>query len=41
MVFELLPNCFVPNDFASGFDYYFLRYVGTLLAVMFLHQYHA
>ncbi len=39
MVYKLLQGCFVPNDSASGFDF-FSRYVGTLLVVMFLHQYH-
>ncbi len=39
MVYELLQYCFVPDDFASGFDFC-LKYVGTLLVVMFLHQYH-
>jgi hypothetical protein len=34
MVYELLQNCFVPNDSMNGFDL-FLRYVGTLLKVMF------
>ncbi len=39
MVYELLWDCFDPSDFANGFDFYFLN-VGTLLVVMFLHQYH-
>jgi len=30
MVYELLWNYFVPNDFTNGFDM-FLKYVGTLL----------
>jgi hypothetical protein len=23
MVYELLQNCFVPNDFSNGFDHFF------------------
>jgi hypothetical protein len=38
VVYELLQYCFVLDDFASGFEF-FLRYVGTSLVVMFLHQY--
>jgi len=38
MVYELLQNCFVPNVSTSGFNL-FLRYVGTLLKVMFHFQY--
>jgi hypothetical protein len=37
MVYELLRDCFVPNNFDSGFDYYFLKYVGTLFMVIFFH----
>jgi len=37
MVYELLPNCFVLNNFFNGFDYFF----ETSLVVMFLHQYDA
>jgi hypothetical protein len=40
MVYELSCDCFDPNDFANGFDI-FIKNVGTLLVVMFLHQYHA
>jgi hypothetical protein len=40
MVYELLQYYFVPDDFASGFEFFF-RCVGTLFMVMFLHQYHA
>jgi hypothetical protein len=40
MVYELLWDCFVVDDYASGFDF-FLRYVDISFVVMFLHQYHA
>jgi len=40
MVYELLWDCFDPNDFANGFDFFF-KHVGTSLVVMFFHQYHA
>jgi hypothetical protein len=36
MVYELLQDCFVPDDFASGF-YLFLKYVSTSFVVMFFH----
>jgi hypothetical protein len=36
MVYELLRDCFVPNDSINGFDV-FLRYASTLLMVMCLH----
>ncbi len=39
MVYELLQDCFVPNDFVSGFNF-FLKYLGTLFVVMLFHQYH-
>jgi len=36
MMCELLQYCFVPDDFASGFEFFY-RYVGTSFMVMFLH----
>ncbi len=38
MVYELLWDCFVPNDFIGVFEF-FLTYVSTSLMVMFFHQY--
>ncbi len=40
MVYELLQDYIVFDDFNSGFDF-FWKYVGILFVVMFLHQYHA
>jgi len=40
MVYGFLCDCFVLDDFTNGFDF-FWRYVGILLVVIFLHQYHA
>ncbi len=40
MVYGFLCDWFVLDDFISGFDF-FWRYVGILLVVIFLHQYHA
>jgi hypothetical protein len=37
MVYELLQYFLVPDDFASGFDF-FLRYVNTSFMVMFFHH---
>ncbi len=39
MVYELLQDCFVLDDFTNGFDI-FLRYASTSFMVMFLHLYH-
>jgi hypothetical protein len=39
MVYQLLWDCFVLDDFANGFVS-FLRYASTSFVVMFLHQYH-
>ncbi len=40
MVYELLQDCFVPNNSASGLIS-FLKYVSTFFMVMFFHQCHA
>jgi hypothetical protein len=40
MVYEFLQDCFVLDEFISGFDF-FLKYVGISLVVIFFHQYHA
>jgi len=34
MVYELLQDCLVPNDFVNGFDLFF-RYMDTLFKVIF------
>jgi len=39
MVYELLQDCFVPDDFTSGFVF-FKKNSGTLFVVTFFHQYH-
>jgi hypothetical protein len=39
MVYQLLWDCFVPDDFANGFVFFF-RYASMSFVVMFLHQYH-
>ncbi len=39
MVYELLQDCFVRDDFMCDFEFFF-KYVNTLLMVMFLHLYH-
>ncbi len=39
MMHELLWECFVLNDYASGFDF-FSKYVCTLLEIVFHFQYH-
>jgi hypothetical protein len=36
MVYELLWDCFVLDDYANGFDF-FLRYANTSFMVMFFH----
>ncbi len=35
MVYELLRDCFVPDDFANGLI--FKKYVGIVFVVMFFH----
>jgi hypothetical protein len=39
MVYEVLQDYFVPDDFLNDFQF-FLMYVGTLFMVMFPHLYH-
>jgi hypothetical protein len=36
MVYELLQDCFVHDDYANDFDF-FLWYVGTSFVLMFFH----